>query len=171
MRHVGAYRVWAGIIGAGCLVSVWGCGGGTPPPKTYPVTGSVVYNNAPVVGATVTFMSDAAPRQAVGVTDKDGKFQLSTFAINDGAVAGEHKITVAKEEALPAGEQLAPTTGPGGAGVNPTQMIANYQKASEARKTEAKPLVPTKYASIQTTTLKETVKAEGTNQFVLTLSD
>jgi hypothetical protein len=134
------------------------------------VSGSVVYNNAPVVGATVTFMSDSAPRQAVGVTDKDGKFQLSTFAANDGAVAGDHKITVAKEDAP------AQATGTAGGGPpseedrSPAKMVQQYQKAKEERK-DTKALVPAKYSSMQSTPLKETVKADGTNLFVLQLSD
>ena len=157
------------FLGLVSAVALCGCFGGAPPkPKTVPVSGSVSYNGQPVVGATVTFLCDDAPRPARGVTDKDGKFQLSTFEINEGAVIGEHKITVVKDD--PAKSAAAPV-GPA-AGADPSQLTQQYTKAM-ADPSFGKPasLLPVKYATLQDTTLHETVTAEGPNQFVLTLSD
>ncbi|MSR58481.1 MAG: carboxypeptidase regulatory-like domain-containing protein [Planctomycetaceae bacterium] len=150
-----------------CLAFLLGCpGGGVAPTKTYPVSGSVAYKGEPVVGAKVTFMAEGSSAPASGITDKEGKFQLSTAAINDGAVAGEHKITVVKEEAANATVDTSAMD-------DPAKMAQQYnkQKDSEAGLNTSKMTLPVKYASQATTTLKETVKAEGTNRFILQLAD
>ena len=166
--------VWRRLIASVCLVALCGCslsgcnGSGPAPPKAVPVSGSVALNGQPVVGATVSFLSDNAPRSAMGITDKDGKFQLSTFALNDGAVVGDHKITVIKTDA-PAGKSTAGDT----ATMNdPTKMTSSYTEAM-ASKDFGKPKtsLPEKYAQFDTTTLKETVTEKGPNQFVLLLAE
>src|SRR5258708_28921101 len=99
------------------------------------------------------------------MTDKDGKFQLSTAAINDGAVAGDHKITVVVAENTKGAVDTS-------AMMDPSKMAESYNKTAQAAefgKGKATNL-PAKYASMTTTPLKETVKAEGTNNFILELA-
>ena len=78
-----------------CLV---GCGPGQP--KTYPVSGKVVFaDGAPLTtGGTIVFESIAPEGEPVfnarGVVEPDGTFRLSTFGDGDGAVAGEHRAIV-----------------------------------------------------------------------------
>ena len=69
-------------------------------PATYRVTGRVEMQGKPVDGAKVVFHT-AAPvngkdYSAFGYTDGSGAFTLQTFRDRDGAVAGEHWVTVEK---------------------------------------------------------------------------
>jgi hypothetical protein len=77
-----------------------GCGGGSAePPKTVPVTGSVVFkakgNN--LGGVKVTFHPQfkigSINWLPSGTTDKAGKFVLNTGGPNNGAPPGEYKVT------------------------------------------------------------------------------
>lgn len=70
-------------------------------PPRYAAGGHVERNGAPVRDAVVTFfvwLPDRTPGEytAVGMTDADGKFSLTTFRPGDGAVAGGHAVTVEK---------------------------------------------------------------------------
>ncbi len=50
----------------------------------------------PLDEATVTFHSSANNVAATGVTDKDGRFKLTTYNQNDGAPEGAQKVVVTK---------------------------------------------------------------------------
>jgi hypothetical protein len=65
---------------------------------TVPVTGKVVLGDRPVANATVVFHpvggegpDEARPR---GTTRADGTFAVTTYDGNDGAPAGEYRVTV-----------------------------------------------------------------------------
>ncbi len=58
------------------------------------VESECTYEGEPVQGALVTFHGDHAPRLATGTPDNEGRFQLSTFGRNDGAVPGRHRVTI-----------------------------------------------------------------------------
>jgi hypothetical protein len=78
----------------GCVVFVAaGCGGSSGNPKTYSVSGTVMYLDQPLPNVAVTFYPETG-RSAVGKTDSSGNFSLMTFNPNDGALAGPHKVTV-----------------------------------------------------------------------------
>lgn len=87
------------LAGLTLLVTA-GCGGsGDSNPPTYPVSGVVTYQGAPVEGATVAFSTITEPIQSSsGVTDSEGRYQLSTFNADDGAQPGNYKIRVFKYE-------------------------------------------------------------------------
>jgi len=121
-----------------------------------PVSGEVVYNGQPVVGAKVMFMSPASARIASGQSKEKGEFALTTFEDLDGAVIGDHKVAVsmftdemvskmnlADQEALGKGGYKA--KGPGG--------------------------VPVRYASHQSSGLTAAVQAKGKNHFRFELKD
>lgn len=147
------------------IAAMSGCGGSGDRPKTVPVSGAVAYNGKPVENATVSFMMEGAPRVATGVTDKEGKFQLSTFALNDGAVIGTHTITVTKTDPSAA----APVKAANKAG-DPSDLASQMQEmAEEAGK--FKGLLPEKYSTQSSTPLSETVSEGGPNEFVLQLTD
>lgn len=159
-------------VGTVCLALLLGCGGGGasgPKVKTYPVSGSVAYNGQPLVGAVVVFKSDdEALPGATGLTDKEGKFTLTTYSVNDGAAAGTYKVTVTKDDPskkpAPMDESMLK---------DPSKMMGNYNKQIEGDGALKKPtfFLPVKYASHTTTPLSEIVKAEGTNNCILLLSD
>jgi hypothetical protein len=71
-----------------------GCGSKA---TTYPAGGKVVHaDGKPVSNGSVTFRSQAGERPvtARGPLQQDGTFKLTTFASNDGAVAGKHQALV-----------------------------------------------------------------------------
>jgi len=147
-------------------ISAIGCGGGVERPPTYPVSGTVMYNGSPVAGATVSFLCDGASRAATGVTNAEGEFVLSTYAANDGAVAGVHKITVTKADP----DAPAPAFDESAAG-DPLAMAKVMEQEEAAADEEKKPLIPVKYADSNTSGLMETVSDADENVFVLQLAD
>ncbi len=56
-------------------------------PQVEKVSGQVTFNGKPLTGATVLFSPDDPnkPRPAIGKTNDEGKFELSTFVAGDGA--------------------------------------------------------------------------------------
>src|SRR5438876_2881402 len=135
-----------------------GCGSG---PKTYKVDGVVTLDGKPLAGATVAFMPQAQDGHlARGLTDQDGKFQLSTFGTNDGAVRGEYKVTVIKEEGSGPAPELSPAS--------KTMQSMFMKKTPEGKKDmmearrKAPSIVPPVYGDATKTPLKETVPPSGT---------
>ncbi len=77
-----------------------GCGGGDEY-ATVPVSGILTCQGKPVANATINFSPLAAEsreagktgRQALGITDNEGRFKLTTYENYDGALKGRHKVT------------------------------------------------------------------------------
>lgn len=89
------------MLVAGCclLVSAIGCGMRDGRPARVPVSGIVTMGGEPVEGALVTFVPKSPDGEsAVGTTDESGKYVMTTFERNDGAVPGEYFVKVAKYE-------------------------------------------------------------------------
>lgn len=82
-----------GIWVFGCLglFAFSGCGDGLP--QRAPVAGSVTFNGQPVSEGTVTFFPTAG-RAALGKIQADGTFRLTTYDEGDGALLGEHRVTI-----------------------------------------------------------------------------
>ena len=82
----------AGWLAAAVMLVSAGCGrpGAAP---TAPAGGTLTATGAPLVGVNVTF-TPADGRSATGITDAEGRFTLSTFATEDGAVPGRHRVTL-----------------------------------------------------------------------------
>ncbi|MEZ6064404.1 MAG: hypothetical protein R3B90_01565 [Planctomycetaceae bacterium] len=81
------------------LVCVAGCGGGPEMPATVPASGTVTLKGAPCPkGATITLIPVNGGRPAIGTTDDQGRFVLSTFGQQDGAVPGDHYVGLALVE-------------------------------------------------------------------------
>ena len=79
------------------LLTLAGCG---PESGLAPVVGTVTVDATPVESAQVLFMS-AGGRPAAAQTDADGRFSLSTYEANDGAMIGEHSVTVTYRPTIP----------------------------------------------------------------------
>ena len=144
--------VWLSLIG---LV---GCGGSSDDnwtknrPATYPVTGMVIYKGNPLPNATVVFSSQGEnPTAAVGRTDEQGAFSLTTFNDQDGAVAGEHQvlITATKIKGPPPGANLDE--------VDPTVTEIS--------------LSPQKFGEPGNSGLSATVTESGPNQFFFDVTE
>jgi hypothetical protein len=96
-----AIAVFASLL----LVSLSsGCAKSPPPIKgklpLFPVEGKLVMNGEPMANATILFhpvrkMPDGAAHQRPrAVAGSDGSFKVSTYANDDGAPAGEYKVTI-----------------------------------------------------------------------------
>jgi len=87
-----AWLAW--LVAAGC-----GGSGGTPPPKTYRVTGKVYYKGGlPLPGGVIQFQSQSDPSLTTkGDIGMDGTFELVTLYQNqqlEGATEGQFHVTV-----------------------------------------------------------------------------
>ncbi len=143
----------SGLLLFAGLVSMPGCGGGGGAvegrSKVYPVEGKVTYNGEPVEGATVIFHSVTENVAARGLTDAQGNFRLQTYTPNDGAVAGEHKVTVKKAE-------LKTVPNPDDENLGPISSEEIWH-------------TPKPYALPDTSPLTETVQESGDNKFNIAL--
>ena len=74
---------------------VVGCSGKEWPP-TNKTTGTVTLDGQPLEGATVSFFPKGDFSPANGKTDSAGRFEMTTFNSNDGAMTGSFDVTVAQ---------------------------------------------------------------------------
>lgn len=81
------------------VAGIAGCGDGRPP--RVPVSGQVLIDDKPLSYGTIQFIPTGA-RLSQGLLDRDGRFTLTCFGDNDGAVTGRHAVTVR------AGEPIGP---------------------------------------------------------------
>jgi hypothetical protein len=88
------------------LFATAGCGSGTRP---LPVNGVITWEDGkPVPGATAVFVpKEKEGKTAGGLSDKDGKFELTTSNTGDGALPGEYTIVVSKTKPLGEGGEPA----------------------------------------------------------------
>lgn len=139
-------------------LSMQGCSPATARPKLVPVSGTIKFKGAPLANATITFIPEgSAPRNPFGTTDAEGKFQLTSYDTNDGAVAGDYLVVIVakasdgkKQEERTASDMIA--LGPGGG----LKMEDN---------------IPAKYSDRKTTDLKRSVVAGDTNVFNFDLAE
>lgn len=84
------------------LSVVSGCGGGAYQYDLVPVSGVATCEGKPVANAIVNFTPQGAEDRpsgrpgapAFGKTDDQGRFQLSTYNDDDGAIVGTHTVTI-----------------------------------------------------------------------------
>lgn len=140
-----------------------GCGGNGLPPgakPTAPVTVTITYKNAPVEGATVTFVGTGEdPTPAYGLTDAQGIAKMKTYVEGDGAVLGTHNVSVNKsalQGGAKAAEQESIDYTPPEVAVGPTAVIKNA--------------IPEKYSVPATSGLTANVQT-GPNEFKFELND
>jgi hypothetical protein len=146
-----------------------GCGvAGPAKPKTVKVTGKVMYKQQPVSGASVAFLGDGKSPPALGRTDAEGRFELTTSDPGDGAVPGVYKVTVSKIVA-----SSKPSTATGAASMEEMAKKAAERGNRPAPPEETGPmsLLPEKYSQAASTDLSFEVKESGTNDFTIELKD
>jgi hypothetical protein len=90
------FRISAILTAVVLLAAFSGCGPLQSP--TVPVRGIVTLDGQPVAGAAVLFTPEQG-RPAEAITDASGGFVLHTFDKDDGAVPGNHKVTVTLSKA------------------------------------------------------------------------
>lgn len=87
MRHL---RFCA--FGAVLCLTLAGCGSGER--RVAKASGVVLLDGNPIAGANVALLPAEPGAAATAVTDKDGKFSLTTKKQGDGAVVGKHRVTI-----------------------------------------------------------------------------
>jgi hypothetical protein len=118
------------------------------------VSGRVTYKDQPVPKATVTFAPQSkGAKSAIGITDESGYFQLSTVNPRDGALVGQHQVSIVA---------LAPFDGPVPPGAGAAML--------EELESQGKPLIPQKFFSTVTSGLTADVKS-GSNTIDFPLKD
>lgn len=120
--------------------------GPTDPLTCYPVAGEVRYRGQPVAEATVVFhaQGNGPPSRPLGITDKDGRFKLTTIRNADGAPVGTYRVTVELRQPVWRGEDTI---------------------------REGRHLLPLRYSSPTSTPLQVTVQPGNNDVGVLELSD
>lgn len=174
-----------GVCGAllALLAVVGGCSNkGTTSVGAVPVSGVVLLDNEPAVGVTVSFSPDDPKKgmAAVGTTDSQGRFKLTTRVPGDGAVPGEYTVTISKSSAKPTGTATVATSSddPRGAGGNLTEdqqreIMAKMKAAQEGQKQKSDSSgseIPAKYASRETSGFTASVTSGGQNEFTFAMT-
>jgi len=134
-----------------------GCSGSAGRPPLARVSGTVTHNGKPVTSGSVVFTpvgdsQGAGARIATGQIESDGSYTLTTYDTGDGAVLGQHIVTV---ESHGTGEDIKKLN------VKPDGKIA-YKLP--------KTTIPDKYNKPDRTPLKHTVEA-GSNKIDIDLKD
>jgi hypothetical protein len=106
-----------------------------------PVTGQVVVDGKPAVGAAIVFhpVDGGNGTHPLGQVDSNGDFQLTTIRSGDGAAPGEYKVTLT------------------------WYVSAPRKKSLEGEESPARNLIPDRYARSETTPLSATVRIEDNN--------
>lgn len=138
-----------------------GCGGadtsGQQP--VFSVSGTVTMFGAPLADATIAFAPQADQPTAIGRTDKEGKFQLTTYEYGDGAAAGAFNVVLSKS---------APSKADSSSDDDGHDMVDNDDDGHSAEAAESgdkSELIPQQYTSSTDTPFHADVKTDGDNNF------
>jgi hypothetical protein len=135
-------RRW-GVVFAFYSAAFAGCGGGGI--DTYAVNGHVKFaNGKPLHGGIIEFQPVGEQKgkiSARGQIQPDGSFQMSTFELHDGVIAGDHRVLIIPP--MPPGK------------IDPTRL--------------PKPVIHKRYERYETSGLEFTVTPDGTNTFEITV--
>jgi hypothetical protein len=97
------------LLLATLIVTTCGCNSGQKP--TYPTKGKFVWEDGSNVkelsGGMVVFQCDSEEIVARAPIDQDGAFTIGTYTMDDGAVAGKHKVSVVQPADETAGDARA----------------------------------------------------------------
>jgi len=87
--------MWRRVFCLAALAAIIGCSDGNP--TRYEVRGQVLFpDGKPVTTGTIEFQSidHDPPLNATGSISPEGRFELGTFDVDDGAVPGRHRAVV-----------------------------------------------------------------------------
>jgi hypothetical protein len=141
------------VAGLGLVLPLAGCGGDPNMPKLAKVHGTVKYNGklldaGHIVFTPATGKGGETGQSASGEINSDGTYEMTTFNTGDGAILGQHIVTVVAQK----GEFPKPD--------------ANGHVRYEVPKNQ----VPEKYATVDKSPLRCTV-VEGGTTFDIDLKD
>jgi hypothetical protein len=144
------------VIGFAVVGQAFGCGSGDDKfkaqrPEVATAKGVVTYKGRPVEGATIVFAPRGGATAATGRTDSSGRFSVSAFPPDAGAVPGNYTVTISKTEELP---QTAP---------------ASHDAPADVPRPRS--LIPEKYSVAESSGLTATVPEDGTSDLTFELTD
>jgi len=125
-----------------------GCGSDLP--KTSSVNGKVTYDGQLVTQGTVTFYPKSG-RSALGRIQSDGSYSLTTFAKEDGALLGQHVVTIEALRFTNVDKQPASLE----------EELEMARSGNSPRVAKAEWLVPKRYSQRNTSELTAEVKPSG----------
>jgi hypothetical protein len=139
-----------GLLSAALMAFAAGCGGGsTDVPEVAPVGGTVTVKGQPRGDLNVIFHPEGGGRPAMGMTDADGRFTLTTYNTGDGAAVGTHHVAITAGGGSGDGQPAA--TGP------PMPGFPGYDQWMKEQRKKIDP----KYADPKKSGLTYTVPKEG----------
>ncbi len=113
-----------------------GCGGGGDQPELGQVTGTVTLDGKPLVGVAVVFQPENG-RPARGMTDAEGKYELTYIRQTKGTKVGMNRVEIAPSEDGEVEESEAPEDDSKPAGKRPKSgkpaIPARYNVRSELK--------------------------------------
>ncbi|MCL2622484.1 MAG: carboxypeptidase-like regulatory domain-containing protein [Planctomycetaceae bacterium] len=140
------------------------------------VQGVVTYQNAPLAGATITFVPvDKDGVMATGLTETDGSYRLTSFGSKkkgSGARIGSYRVSIVKREEPAVSDDVQAVQKSETTWEEIRRNQASEQNTAQARQSQAGPprslpppvsLIPLKYASGETSGLTATVEDKGLN--------
>lgn len=143
MRH---WFVSAALIG---IATLWGCAkSASDKPKTAQAAGVVLKGGKPLAKVQVAFIPANGP-MAMGTTDDKGQFTLMTSTPGDGALIGEHKVSLGYVTEAPVSN-------------SPEEIAAAAKVASP---------VPARYGNPDTSGITATVPPDGKTDFKFEITD
>ena len=128
------------------ILSQWGCGGSGDQPELGQVTGTITLDGKPLGGIAVVFQPENG-RPARGMTDAEGKYELTYIRQTKGAKIGPNRVEIAPSEDGEAAE---------------SENTEDENKSAPKRSKSGKPTIPARY-NVRSE-LKVDVKA-GNNTF------
>jgi hypothetical protein len=154
-RSTAVRRITTGL-GSVLLLASIGCGADPTMPKLGKVYGTVSYHGKPVDAGHIVFTPVAGKggetgQTATGEIESDGTYTMTTFNTGDGAILGQHVVTVTVREK---GTEAYPKPKPSGA--------IDYKLP--------KSLAPKRYETADKSPLRCTVLETGT-KFDIELKD
>ena len=157
------------------LLATMGCGGGAGMTPVYKAKGKITLGGAPIADAIVVFSPKGKQPVAIGRTNSNGVYTLTTYTADDGAAAGDYIVLVTKNNPAPSAQiahGVDATAFSGKAAHN--QVTKSAPKPSGAHGASSAPaistptssstsLLPEKYGNAKLSTLTATVTAKGPN--------
>lgn len=122
-------------------------------PKRYKASGVVTYEGKAVEGAEVTFQCNDGKSTATAKTDSAGRFVLTTYVEGDGAVAGQHVVTIRRVDV-----------------VDMTPKDVDVSAGGTALPPKITWIVPEKYSLPNKSGLQAEVQDKGPNEFKFDLN-
>ena len=136
--------VTSGIVAVICCV---GCRSDRA--ATYPVSGTVRFEDGqPVPAGVIEFRPEGGGVSARAKLDREGKYRLGTFEVNDGAAEGAYRVVIVQHFNVP-----------------PAAAASRLPPEHQAHGPHAEVRVADAFTDYATSPLRAAVERDATNQF------